>query len=528
MAHLLSTFLMSKGAVPGKKFHETTGSTLAALGAHEIKQLLDGIEKDGGSVVFIDEAYQLSSGVNPGGKVILDYLFSVMENLRGKIIFMLAGYGKDMETLLNHNIGFSSRFPNVFNFDNYIEYELLCIFESQITKKYAGKMRLEGGTTGPYVRIVAERLARGSGAASFGNARAVENAIARIERRQATRIQQARRAGPNESVDIFQLTKNDIIGPEPTTALNSCPAWNELNQMVGLNKVKQELKTFCGLVIHNYNRELAGEKVFNLSLNRVFLGPPGTGKTTVAKLYGQILAHLGLLSNGDVVVKNPSDFVGGYIDKSEERTRKILASTVGKVLVIDEAYGFLSDQEEGHTDDYRSAVIDTLVSEVQSVSGEDRCVLLLGYEHPMRKMFQSVNQGLTRRFPLSSAFVFEKFDDAALSQVLKLKLNQLSIQVDVEATAAALGVLRLERRRPISETQERWTICSTRRKSGTKRDLMMEGHSEASSRPPILTLTLTEPREVRIFARSSAVKLAAPHCLSSWKGINCVPEDSEL
>lgn len=89
-----------------------------------------------------------------------------------------------------------------------------------------------------------------------------------------------------------------------------------------------------------------------MSFNRVFLGSPGTGKTTVAKLYGQVLADLGLISNGEgkfttntctlltmllVIVKNPADFIGSVLGESESNTKAILANTVGKVLVIDEA-----------------------------------------------------------------------------------------------------------------------------------------------------------------------------------------------
>ncbi|KAH1912739.1 hypothetical protein KXV48_001106, partial [Aspergillus fumigatus] len=143
------------------------------------------------------------------------------------------------------------------------------------------------------------------------------------------------------------------------------------------------------------------------TLNRVFLGSPGTGKTTVAKLYGQILVDIGMLSNGEVVVKNPSDFVGSVIGESEKNTKGILASTLGKVLVIDEAYGLFaggtSDGTGAKSDPYRSAVVDTIVAEVQSTAGEDRCVLLLGYREQMQQMFQNVNPGLSRRFPLDQA-----------------------------------------------------------------------------------------------------------------------------
>ena len=117
-----------------------------------------------------------------------------------------------------------------------------------------------------------------------------------------------------------------------------------------------------------------------------------------------------------VVVKNPSDFVGDVIGGSEKQTKGILAASFGKVLVIDEAYSLYSGGNQGSTtDSFKTAVVDTIVAEVQSVPGDDRCVLLLGYREQMEEMFQNVNPGLSRRFPLVSAFVFDDFDDVSIS-----------------------------------------------------------------------------------------------------------------
>lgn len=99
-----------------------------------------------------------------------------------------------------------------------------------------------------------------------------------------------------------------------------------------------------------------------------------------------------------VSIKNPADFIGSALGQSEKNTQAILATTIGKVLIIDEAY-MLSGKTDGGSqpDMYKTAVVDTIVAEVQSVPGEDRCVLLLGYEDEMRAMFQNVNPGLSRR-----------------------------------------------------------------------------------------------------------------------------------
>ena len=153
-----------------------------------------------------------------------------------------------------------------------------------------------------------------------------------------------------------------------------------------------------------------------------------------------------------MIVKNPADFVGSVLGESEKITKGILASTIGKVLVIDEAYGLHAggkgDGGGSQADPYKTAVIDTIVAEVQSTPGEDRCVLLLGYKDQMEDMFQKVNPGLSRRFPLDSAFLFEDFTDDELRRILDLKLKQQGFEATDQGKKAALDVLRLARNRP--------------------------------------------------------------------------------
>jgi len=135
--------------------------------------------------------------------------------------------------------------------------------------------------------------------------------------------------------------------------------------------------------------------------------------------------------------------------QSEANTKGILATTVGKVLIIDEAYMLYSGSGEGGgknaADMYKTAVIDTIVAEVQSVPGEDQCVLLLGYEDEMIKMFQNVNPGLTRRFQLSDAFRFEDFSDSELQEILQLKLKIQDLGATDRAVSVAIDLLSRSR-----------------------------------------------------------------------------------
>ena len=258
---------------------------------------MDNILNNGGGVLFIDEAYQLASGQNQGGIQVLDFLLAEVENLTGKIVFVLAGYNKQMEAFFSHNPGLPSRFPNELQFKDYDDDELLRILTQKVHKRYSGRMNLESGSDGLYARILARRIGRGRGHEGFGNARAVENAISQIAERQANRLRRERRTGIATNNLLF--TKEDLIGPEPSLALQSCQAWAELQNLVGLKAVKESLQALFESMQYNYSRELEEKPPVLYSLNRVFLGSPGTGKTSVAKLYGQVLAHIGQLSNGE-------------------------------------------------------------------------------------------------------------------------------------------------------------------------------------------------------------------------------------
>ena len=297
VARLYGQFLSSVGALPGSYFSETTGSRLGNDGIAGAKKQIETVRENGGGVFFIDEAYQLTSGHNVGGAQVLDFLLAEVENLTGKVVFVLAGYNKQMESFFAHNPGIPSRFPHELQFQDYDDDELLRILVQKINKKYKGTMTCESGGYGLYPKIVARRIGRGRGRDGFGNARAMENALSHIADRQANRLRKQRRSG-SKSNDLF-FTKEDLIGPEPSSALQHCSAWVKLQDLIGLQAVKDNVKALFDTIQYNHTRELDEQPLVEYSLNRVFLGSPGTGKTSVAKLYGQILVDIGLLSSGE-------------------------------------------------------------------------------------------------------------------------------------------------------------------------------------------------------------------------------------
>jgi SpoVK/Ycf46/Vps4 family AAA+-type ATPase len=123
-------------------------------------------------------------------------------------------------------------------------------------------------------------------------------------------------------------------------------ALTELDNLVGVPEVKKSIRAIVEAMLCNYDKELQAQETDAICLNRVFVGNPGTGKTTVAKLYARILCAAGMLSKGDVVERTASDFMGVAVGESAQKTVNILKLSEGKVLVIDEAYNLFDSQSK--------------------------------------------------------------------------------------------------------------------------------------------------------------------------------------
>ena len=182
-----------------------------------------------------------------------------------------------------------------------------------------------------------------------------------------------------------------------------------------------------------------------------------------------------------VVIKNPSDFIGHALGYSEEKTRAILEATMGQVLIIDEAYGLDPGSPGSNVDSYKAAVLDTLVAEVQGLAGDDRCILMLGYEDRMKAMFKNANPGLARRFALEDPFIFQDYDLSQLNQILGKKLKEQDLNATPEALTVASGLLSRARMRPdFSNAGDVETYLNRAKNNFLSRQVRKEPHEQAS------------------------------------------------
>ena len=310
---------------------------------------------------------------------------SIAEEFRDTVTIILAGYKDEIETsIFATNPGMYSRFE-VVNFNDFSDTELNEIWAGLCKEHYISSDMVGNIVT----RRLARKRQQGKG---FGNARDVrklfELASSRADRRHVREGKKTKK---------IVITVADVIGEKPD-ANNPVlvDAFRKLDAMTGISSVKKALRDIVESTQRNYDKELAGSAPDHVRISKLFVGNPGTGKTTVAALYGTILKELGLLSKGDVVKKTPSDFMGQAVGESARNTSTILKLCEGKVLIIDEAYG-LHDSKSGGGG-YGTQVLDTLVEKWSGEIGEDRAVIMIGYEDQLMAMLRDSNPGLTRRF----------------------------------------------------------------------------------------------------------------------------------
>ena len=430
LARLLAKIYYELGILPKERIVEADRSKLvgAYVGQTEenVRKL---VEEAVGGVLFIDEAYSLKREGQQGGdygQTVIDTLVSLMDSAEysGKFACVLAGYPDEMRQFLDSNPGLRSRFPQ-FNFIELPDYsmdemkEIACLFAED-----NGYFIAPDAYPALEKKIEHEMVDQ-----TFGNARTVKSIVMdAIFQKGSGQTKESERS----FLDYLLLHSEDFSDSDSNEEPDE--PFHELMNLVGLDSIKDEIKKLSAFVRVQQARRNAGKKVVPIQLHAVFTGNPGTGKTTVARLYSEILRDCGLLKRGHLIVASRADFVAGYVGQTAIKTKRKIQDALGGVLFIDEAYSLLSQSNS----DFGAEVVNTLVDEMTK-HNENLVVILAGYPKEMDELLAS-NPGFSSRFKK-----FMHFPDYTVRELLQIMKNYMhSYQYSLEEEAESYLIEKLE------------------------------------------------------------------------------------
>ena len=205
----------------------------------------------------------------------------------------------------------------------------------------------------------------------------------------------------------------------------------QLDSLVGLDDVKKDIKNLMNLVKVRRLRKENGLPIPPMSLHMVFMGNPGTGKTTVARIISGLYAAIGVLEKGQLIEVDRSGLVAGYVGQTALKTQEVIKSALGGVLFIDEAYSLAS----GGENDFGREAIETILKAMED-HRDELIVVVAGYDGPMEKFINS-NPGLQSRF--NKYFYFPDYNGEQLLYIFKgqCKKNGYTLTEEAEAEAKA-------------------------------------------------------------------------------------------
>lgn len=418
VAKLFAGIAKEKGILKSGAFVERGGMDLDGLGC--VTAIREAFLAAKGGVLFIDEAYSMVSDTA------VTVLIQEMENRREDVIVILAGYNDRMRDFMKINEGLKSRIPHWVDFPDYTADELTDIFKLMIEER--GFQVTDEATKEAH--YIFEKVRNTD---NFGNGRYVRNLIDRASQNQAVRLlSDGKDASVIKKKELFQITKDDISLLEEGLKNEREPgtAKKELDNMIGLASVKKIIhKAIAHYKLNKLciAKGIAREKA---SLHMVFTGNPGTAKTSVARLFAEILKDEKVLSTGTFVEVGRADLVGDHVGATAPLVKRKFKEAQGGILFIDEAYSLCDNYENGFGDE----AINTIVQEMEN-HRDNIIVIFAGYNEPMQR-FLDRNPGMLSR--IAFQIEFDDYTTEELCDIAKLMASKKQMTI----TDAAMDKLR--------------------------------------------------------------------------------------
>jgi SpoVK/Ycf46/Vps4 family AAA+-type ATPase len=433
VARLLGQIYKSMGILQEGHVVEVDRAALVGQYIGETAQKTEAVVKEAaGGVLFIDEAYSLIKKGGNGqdfGQEAIDVILKRMEDQKNEFAVVVAGYPEEMNDFLESNPGLKSRFSHYFNFEDYTPAELTEIFEKILEKEdYSIEDDAEEILQKEFTDLYRSRDK------SFGNARLVnrifnEAKIALSKRfinlEEDAKTNQAMTTFTSDDIRNALSTEGDKEVNIPIDEEKLADALKELESLTGLASVKREIHNLVKLARY-FTKQ--GENINDkLGQHLLFLGNPGTGKTTVARIFSKIYSALGVLSKGHLVETDRQGLVASYVGQTAEKTRALVDKAMGGTLFIDEAYALAPNQTSQN--DFGKEAVDVLLKRMEDDRGKF-ILIAAGYTEEMKRFVES-NPGLKSRF--GKRIFFEDYSPDELMEITQQELGNKEIDISDDA-----------------------------------------------------------------------------------------------